>query len=186
MSTCMTGVSNYMWIWCQLNCKVALATLYVQSWHEFKMADTLQWTRLYPDYLRRIKVSRRDAYLELCRGDMRVQGGLYRLARIRCHVEQGPNGVYYGTGRCLARFLRCFEVYHDLDRLDVLYRGIHAYCSLQLYRNHVVSRSCSEYRRPCFLSKPSAVTVEWIAWLFSLSWCIYAGVVHSVIPSFLA
>ena len=28
------------------------------------MADTLQWTRLHPDYLCRIIVSRRDAYLE--------------------------------------------------------------------------------------------------------------------------
>ena len=35
-----------------------------------------------------------------------------------------------GTGRCLARFLRCVEVYHDLDHLDVLYRGLCAYCSL--------------------------------------------------------
>ena len=94
------------------------------------------------------------------------------------------NGVYKGTGRCFARFLRCVEVYHDLDRLDVLYRGIRAYCSLQLHQNYIVSR-CSEYHRPrisfilfFFLSKPSAVTGEWIAWLFSLSWCIYAGVVH--------
>ena len=41
------------------------------------------------------------------------------------------NGVYdKGTGRCLARFLRCVEVYHDSDHLDVLYRGLRAYCSL--------------------------------------------------------
>ena len=53
------------------------------------------------------------------------------------------NGVYKGTGRCFARFLRCVEVYHDLDCLDVLYRGIHAYCSLQLHRHHNVIR-CSE------------------------------------------
>ena len=30
------------------------------------MVDTLQWTRLHPDYLHRIKVSQCDAYLELC------------------------------------------------------------------------------------------------------------------------
>ena len=40
------------------------------------------------------------------------------------------NGVYKGIGRCFARFLRCVKVYHNLDHLDVLYRGIHAYCSL--------------------------------------------------------
>ena len=40
------------------------------------MADTLQWTRLHLDYLRRIEVSRHDAYLELCTGGMHVQGGL--------------------------------------------------------------------------------------------------------------
>ena len=39
-------------------------------------------------------------------------------------------GVYKSTGRCFARFLCCVEVYHDLDHLDVLYSGIHAYCSL--------------------------------------------------------
>ena len=91
------------------------------------------------------------------------------------------NDFYKGTGRCFARFLRCVKVYHNLDHLDVLYRGIHAYCSLQLHRNHAVSRS-SEYHRPrisfIFLSKPSVLTDEWIAWLFSLSWCIYAGVGH--------
>ena len=40
------------------------------------------------------------------------------------------NDVYIGSGECFARFLRCVEVYHDLDYLDVLYRGIHAYRSL--------------------------------------------------------
>ena len=40
------------------------------------MVDTLQWTRLHPDYLRHIEVSWHDAYLELCIGDMHVQGGL--------------------------------------------------------------------------------------------------------------
>ena len=40
------------------------------------MADLLQWTRLHPDYLRHIEVSRHDAYLELCTGGMRMQGGL--------------------------------------------------------------------------------------------------------------
>ena len=58
-------------------CKVVLATLYIQSWHESKMADALQWTRLHPDYLRRIKVARCDAYLELCMRGIRVQGGLW-------------------------------------------------------------------------------------------------------------
>ena len=48
----------------------------LQSWHEFKMADTLQWTRLHPDYLHRIEVSQRNAYLGLCTGDMYVQGSL--------------------------------------------------------------------------------------------------------------
>ena len=37
------------------------------------------------------------------------------------------NGIYNGTGRCFTRFLRCVEVYHDLDHLDILYRGIRAY-----------------------------------------------------------
>ena len=40
------------------------------------MADTLQWTRLHQDYLRRIEVSQCDTYLELCKGGMRMQGGL--------------------------------------------------------------------------------------------------------------
>ena len=41
------------------------------------------------------------------------------------------NGVYKGTGWCFARFLCCVEAYHDVDgHLDVLYRGIRAYCSL--------------------------------------------------------
>ena len=72
-----------------------------------------------------------------------------RLARISCHVEQGPKwSLYKGSGRCFTRFLRCVEVYHDLDHLDVLYRGIHAYSSLYLHWNHVVSR-CSGYHRPC-------------------------------------
>ena len=40
------------------------------------MADTLQWTRLHPDYLRRIEVSRCDTHLELCMGGMRLREGL--------------------------------------------------------------------------------------------------------------
>ena len=40
------------------------------------------------------------------------------------------NGVYKASGGCFARFLRCVKVYHNLDHLDMLYRGIHAYCSL--------------------------------------------------------
>ena len=40
------------------------------------MADRLQWTRLHPDYLHRIEVARRDAYLEPCAGGMCVQRGL--------------------------------------------------------------------------------------------------------------
>ena len=39
-------------------------------------------------------------------------------------LSEVQNGVYEGTGRCFARFLRCFEVYHDLDHLDVLYSSI--------------------------------------------------------------
>ena len=30
----------------------------------------------------------------------------------------------------LPDFLRCVEVYHDLDHLDMLYRGVCIYCSL--------------------------------------------------------
>ena len=44
--------------------------------------------------------------------------------------SETQNGVYKGTGRCFARFLWCVEVYHSLDHLDMLYWGIHAYCSL--------------------------------------------------------
>ena len=43
-----------------------------------------------------------------------------------------------GTGRFFTRFLCWVEVYHDLDHLDMLYRGIGAYCSLYLHQNHIV------------------------------------------------
>ena len=46
-----------------------------------------------------------------------MQVGLYRLARISCHVGRVPGKFFSG-------FLRCVEVSHNLDRLDVLYRGI--------------------------------------------------------------
>ena len=38
------------------------------------MADTLQWSRLHPDYLCHITVSQRDAYLELCIGGYALAG----------------------------------------------------------------------------------------------------------------
>ena len=45
-------------------------------------------------------------------------------------LNEVQNGIYKGTGWCFTRFLCCVVVYHDVDNLDVLYRGIHAYCSL--------------------------------------------------------
>ena len=60
-------------------CKVALAALHTELTLYIlhtELADTLQWTRLHPDYLRHIKVSRCDAYLELCTGNMCMQIGL--------------------------------------------------------------------------------------------------------------
>ena len=41
------------------------------------MVDTLQWTLLHMDYLRRIKVSQCDTHMYLsCVGGMYMQGGL--------------------------------------------------------------------------------------------------------------
>ena len=54
--------------------KVANATLRTELTN-FKMVDTLQWTRLHPDYQCGIKVSQCDTYLQLCMEGMRMQGG---------------------------------------------------------------------------------------------------------------
>ena len=62
------------------------------------MAYTLQWTRLHQDYLRRIKVSRCDTYLELCKGwflpclfQQKITGKLF--SGFLCCVEVSPNFV---------------------------------------------------------------------------------------------
>ena len=44
-------------------------------------------------------------------------------------LGKAQNGVYKGSGRCFAIALHCVEVYHNLDCLDVLYRGICIYCN---------------------------------------------------------
>ena len=45
-------------------------------------------------------------------------------------LSEVQNGVYKGSGGCFTRFLHCVKVSHNLDHLDMLYRGIHAHCSL--------------------------------------------------------
>ena len=70
-------------------CKVALATL-----HEFKMADTLQWTRLHPDYLCRIAVSWHNAYLELCIGGYVHAGRPVGLPESAVTSSEVQNGIY--------------------------------------------------------------------------------------------
>ena len=61
---------------CCSDCKVVLATLRIELTRIQDGGYTPRWTRLHPDYLCHIEVSRHDAYLELCKGVMRVQGGL--------------------------------------------------------------------------------------------------------------
>ena len=46
-----------------------------------------------------------------------------RLARISCHIGRVPKWRLKGTGKLFSGFLRCVEVSHDLDCLDVLYRA---------------------------------------------------------------
>ena len=75
-------------------------------------------------------------------------GRLVGLPESAVTSSEVQNSVYKGSGGCFARFLCCVRVYYNLGHLDVLYRGIHAYCKLQLNLNHVVSR-CSEYHHPC-------------------------------------
>ena len=60
-----------------------------------------------------------------------------RLARISCHIRWVPKGHLKGTGKLFTRFLRCFEVSHDLDCLDVLCRGVRVDCNVELHSNHV-------------------------------------------------
>ena len=93
------------------------------------MADTLQWTRLHPDYLRRIKVSRCDTHLELCMG-VCACGEACRLAEISCHAGRVSKWRLNGTGKLFTGFLRCVEVSHDLDGPDVLYMGVRVDCNL--------------------------------------------------------
>ena len=59
------------------------------------------------------KISWCDTYLQLYTGGMCVQGGLYRLTGISCHVRW-----------VVSKFS------HDLDHLDVQYRGVHIDCNL--------------------------------------------------------
>ena len=58
------------------------------------------------------------------------------FTRISCHVGKVPKWHLKGShlakrlslnDKRFARFLHCVEVIHDLDYLDVLYRGIRAY-----------------------------------------------------------
>ena len=53
-----------------------------------------------------------------------------RLARISCHVGRVPKWRLKGTGKLLSGFLCCVEVSHNLDLLDVLYRGVRVDCNL--------------------------------------------------------
>ena len=113
------------------------------------MADTLQQTRIHPDYLRCIKVSRRDAYLELFTRRYAHAGRPVGLPELAVTLGEVQNDV---VGVSLDSSVHCVKVYHNLDHLDVLYRvsAITAAFNLQLHWNHVVSR-CSEYCRPWIL-----------------------------------
>ena len=55
-----------------------------------------------------------------------------RLARISCHVGWVPKWHLKGTSKLFTGFLRCVRVSHDLDCLDVPYRGIHVDCNIEL------------------------------------------------------
>ena len=87
-------------------------------------------------------VSRRDAYMYMYLELYSCAGRPVGLPESAITLGKVQNGVYKGSGRCFTGFLRCVEVSHDLDCLDVLYRVVRIYCSLWLHRNHVISR-CS-------------------------------------------
>ena len=92
---------------------------YVLSWCNFKIADTLQWTRLNPDYLHSIKVQRCDTNLDLC---MRAYT---HAGRHVCSPESAVMGEFQNYNG----FIRCVKVSHDIYYLDVLYRCVRIDCA---------------------------------------------------------
>ena len=42
-----------------------------------------------------------------------------------------------GTGKLFTGFLCCVKASHNLDCLDVLYRGVRFDCNVELHSNHV-------------------------------------------------
>ena len=53
-------------------------------------------------------------------------GGPVSLPKSACHhVRRVPKWRLKGTGKLFSGFLRCVEVSHNLDHMDMLYRGVH-------------------------------------------------------------
>ena len=145
---------------------------YVRSWREFKMADTLQWSWLHLDYLRHIEVSWCDACLELCT-DVSAYRKACRLARISCHVERGP--------KWHLRIKALVGVSPDsfvVSKYITIWTGASALTAAFINcRPHISFIDPFFLLAQFFLSKPSAVTNEWIACFFTIM-MHYAEVVH--------
>ena len=100
-----------------------------------------------------------------------------RLARISCHVGQVPKWRLKGTGK-LSGFLYCVEVSHNLG---LLYR-----CAVQ-GRPHWLTSPESHLKSMFWILPPThfvhlfssvSLALYGINKFFTLTWSIYAGLVH--------
>ena len=63
-------------------------------------------------------------------GAMKIVNFMHTQTAETRHSSANREYQVRGYGRLFTRFLRCVKTLHDLDHLDMLYRGTHIDCNL--------------------------------------------------------